>query len=90
MKAIRLESTLPPLPAMKSSIYRIENKIKQLKRNHHGDDIVLIKNEPFIAEQVERQYRADGEEETYPLPVTIMGTSCLKLKHTTRSLIQRF
>jgi len=70
MKAICPESTLPPLPAMKSSIYRIENKIKQLKRNHRGDDIVLIKNEPFITGQVERQYRADEEEETYPLPVT--------------------
>jgi len=70
MKAICPESTLPPLLAMKSSIYQIENKIKQLKRNHHGNEIVLIKNEPFITEQVERKYRTDGEEETYPLPVT--------------------
>ena len=69
MKAICPESTLPPLPAMKSSIYRIENKIKQLKRNHHDDDIVLIKNEPFITEQAEKQCRADGEEDTYPSPV---------------------
>ena len=47
------ESTLPPLAVMKSSIYRLENKIKQLKQNHHDDDIVLIKNKPFITEQVE-------------------------------------
>ena len=54
IKAICPASTLPPLPAMKSSIYRLENKIKQLKCNHHHDDIVLIKNEPFITEQVQK------------------------------------
>ena len=35
MKIICLESTLPPLASMKLSIYRLENKIKQLKQNHH-------------------------------------------------------
>lgn len=69
MKAICPGSTLPPLSAMKSSIYRTESKVKQLKRNHHHHDIILIKNEPFLTEQVEKQHRSDRKEDPYPLPV---------------------
>ena len=66
MKAICPEMTLQPLSAMKTSIYRIENKIKQLKRNHHDDSIAVIKNEPFITE---KPYKADKEKHAYPLPI---------------------
>ena len=63
------ESTLPPLAAMKSPIYWLENRIKQLKRNHHDDDIALIKNESFFTEQVEKQYKTNGNEDANPLSV---------------------
>jgi len=48
MTALYLRSTLPSLSVIRSSIYRIENKVKQLKRNHHNDDITLLTSEPFI------------------------------------------
>ena len=48
MEALCPESILPRLPAVKSSIYGSETKIKQLKGNHRQDDINLIQNEPFI------------------------------------------
>ena len=70
MKAICSISTLPPLPVMRSSVYRIENKIKQLKRNHHDDHIVIIKKEPFIAEQVEETNRE--EDHPSPRPVDVL------------------
>ena len=39
MKALHPESILPPLQVVKSTIHQLETKIKQLKRNHHQDDI---------------------------------------------------
>lgn len=69
-------STLPPLLVIKSSIYRIENKIKQLKRNHHHDDIVIIKNEPFITEQVEKQCTTNGEK-NHPSPRPVASNDIL-------------
>jgi len=54
MEALCPESILPPLPAVKSSIYRLETKVKQLKRNHRQDDINSIQKEPFI-EMTEKQ-----------------------------------
>ena len=50
MKSICPGSSLPKLPALKSYIYRIETKIKQLKRNHCDEEIKSIIKEPFLKE----------------------------------------
>lgn len=59
---------------MKLSIHRVENKIKQLKRNHHDDDIVVIKNEPFL---IEKLYEEEGAN---PLPVATTEKHIPKIK----------
>ena len=48
MTALYSRSTWPSLSVIRSSIYRIENKVKQLKQNHHNDNITLLTSEPFI------------------------------------------
>ena len=50
MKSICPGSSLPKLPALKSYIYQIEIKIKQLKRNHCDEEIKSIIKEPFLKE----------------------------------------
>ena len=50
MKSICPGSSLPQLPALKSYIGRIETKIKQLKRNHHDEEIKSVMKEPFLKE----------------------------------------
>ena len=79
MTALCPRSTLPSLAVMKSSIYRIESKVKQLKRNHHNDDVYLLTNEPFIttAEHIDESYsslEADGEVHSNSLTSTNQRT----------------
>ena len=79
MTALCPRSTLPSLAVMKSSIYRIESKVKQLKRNHHNDDVNLLTNKPFIttAEHNDESYsslEADGEVHSNSLTSTNQRT----------------
>ena len=79
MTALCPRSTLPSLAVMKSSIYRIESKVKQLKRNHHNDDVNLLTNKPFIttAEHNYESYSSlevDGEVHSNSLTSTNQRT----------------
>ncbi|XP_065893139.1 uncharacterized protein [Dysidea avara] len=74
MIALYSRSTLPSLSVIRSSIYRIENKVKQLKRNHHNDDIIILTSEPFITACNKDSSSSFGPDDEHACSNVLTGT----------------